>query len=368
MKAIFENVRVLSLAEQYPGPYATLLLADLGADVILVERPGQGDPARAYPPFFASLARNKRSICLDLKQAQDREQLIALAAKCDVVVEGYRPGTMDRLGVGYEALKAVNERIIYASVSGFGQTGPNRLRTAHDLSYLAFSGHLFGQANGTRSDFPVISYADLNAAMFAAFSIAAALYACERSGQGTSIDVSMTDGLVSWMTTYLAPAMHGERPFEILGEPAYSLFDVKGARRITLSIAHEDHFWRALCGLLAMTDVAELQQAERLRDSASLRARIAAALLEQDLAYWQPLFDQHSIPWSPVNSLEDVLDDAHVLERDLFRDVARADGGREQHVMQPVRFGAWQSDIRRPAPGLGEHSAEVLREFGIAND
>lgn len=368
MKAIFENVRILSLAEQYPGPYATLLLADLGADVILVERPGHGDPSRAYEPFFKSLARNKRSICLDLKSPADRQKLLALAAQVDVVVEGYRPGTMDRLGVGYEALKAVNEKLIYASVSGFGQTGPNKGRTAHDLSYLSFSGHLFDRAASTRADFPVISYADLNAAMFAAFSIASALFARERSGRGTAIDVSMTDGLVSWMTTYLSPAMDGKKPFEILGEPAYGLFDVNGGRRITLSIAHEDHFWRALCAILDMADVADLRQPERLRDREALRARIAEALSAHDLDHWHVVLDQHAIPWSPVNDLPDVLADPHVVARDMFREIERPDGGVEKHVMQPIRFSAWESSIRRPTPSLGEHGADILSEFGIKVD
>src|SRR5207249_9045054 len=135
----------------------------------------------------------------------------------------------------------------------------------HDLSYLSFSGHLFDRAAGERTDFPVISYADLNAAMFAAFSIASALFARERSGRGTAVDVSMSDGLVSWMTTYLSPAMDGKKPFDLLGEPAYGLFDVKGGRRITLSIAHEDHLRRVLCALLDMNDLAHLDPADRLR-------------------------------------------------------------------------------------------------------
>lgn len=361
MKAIFENVRILSLAEQYPGPYATLLLADLGADVILVERPNGGDPARAYPPFFRALARNKRSVCLDLKSIEGREQLLSLAAKSDVVLEGFRPGTMDRLGVGYDAMKAVNETLIYVSISGFGQFGPHRDRTAHDLSYLAFAGHLFDRARGNRTDFPDISYADLSSAMFAAFGIASALFARERSGRGTNIDVSMTDGLVSWMSTYLSPAMDRMAPFEILGEPGYGIFDVKGGRRITLSIAHEDHFWRALCRLLDLPDVIELRQADRLRDRQTLRVRIAAALSSHTLDHWQPLLDGHAIPWSPVNDLRDVLEDPHLRSRELFRRVTRADGSIEGHVIQPVRFGGWSSAIRRPAPALGEHTDEVLR-------
>ncbi|WP_315837450.1 CaiB/BaiF CoA-transferase family protein [Bradyrhizobium prioriisuperbiae] len=363
MTSIFENIRILSLAEQYPGPYATMLLADMGADVILVERPNGGDPARAYPPFFRALARNKRSVCVDLKSKQGREQLLSLAASADVVLEGFRPGTMDRLGVGYGTMKAVNERLIYVSISGFGQAGPYRDRTAHDLSYLAFAGHLFDRATGTRADFPNVSYGDLSSAMFAAFSIASALFGRERTGRGTEIDVSMTDGLISWMSTYVAPAMDGEVPFEILGEPAYGVFDVKGGRRITLSIAHEDHFWRALCALLDMPDASELVQADRLRERDVLRRRISKALSAHSLDHWQPLLDRHAVPWSPLNALADVIDDPHVRSRNLFRKLSRTDGTTENHVIQPVRFSAWSTDIRRPTPKLGEHSNEIFRDI-----
>jgi crotonobetainyl-CoA:carnitine CoA-transferase CaiB-like acyl-CoA transferase len=360
MSTIFEGVRVLSLAEQYPGPFATLLLADLGADVILVERPGGGDPSRAYPAVFRSLARNKRSICIDLKAETGKSQLRALCAEADVLIEGFRPGTMERLGVGYAALKTINPRLIYASISGFGQDGPYRDRTAHDLSYQAISGHLFDRLGARSNRPPAIAYGDLGSGLIAAFAVAAALFARERTGKGTAVDISMTDTLVSMMTAYLGPLMAGEPAFEILGEPAYGIFPVAQGRALTLSIAHEDHFWRALCEALGMQDVAALDQPARLADAEGLRGRIATALAAHPLDYWSPILDSRAIPWSPLNGLSDVLADPHFQHRKLFVSVATPNGRVERHVRQPVRFSAWPSAIARPAPALGEHTAEVL--------
>lgn len=359
---LFDGVRVLSLAEQYPGPYATLLLADLGADVVLVERPKGGDPARAFPPFFRSLARNKRSVCVDLKTDAGREQLRELAADADVLLEGFRPGTMERLGVGYAALSAINPRLIYVSISGFGQDGPYRDRTAHDLSYQAIAGHLFSQSRSDETATPSIAYGDLSSGTFAAFAIASALFARERTGHGTSIDVSMTDGLVSWMTAYLAPAMEGQSSFEFLEEPAYGTFACSDGRKLTLSIAHEDHFWRALCGLLDMPDVAALSGPQRLADRHALRGRIAKALAQQPLEHWAAALDAASVPWSPLNDLSQVATDPHFHARGLFATTRAADGSDERHVLQPVRFSAWPTRLERPAPRLGEHTDEVLAE------
>lgn len=365
MERIFEGVRILSLAEQYPGPFATMLLADLGADVVLVERPKGGDPARAFPPMFRALGRNKRSACLDLKHPEGAEQLLRLAEKADVLIEGFRPGTMDRLGVGYEAMKAINPKLIFVSISGFGQTGPYRNRAAHDLSYQGVAGMLFDKVDRDKFDLPppLIAYGDLSSAMFAAFSIASALYGRERTGRGTSIDVSMTDGLVSWMTAYLSPAMSGQGFFENYDEPAYGVFTVQGGRRITLSIAWEDHFWSALCQLIGMQDVASLRQKERFEQSAALKQRISQALLLKPIEHWEALFDEHSIPWSAFNDLSQVLSDPHFIARGLFKTLTRPDGKKEGYVGQPVQFSAWTSDLRRTAPKLGEHTDEVFKEF-----
>lgn len=362
MKGIFEGIRVLSLAEQLPGPYATLLLADLGADVILVERPSGGDPARAFPSFFRSVGRNKRSLCLDLKAERDRADFITLAATADVVVEGYRPGTMARLGVGYDVLSACNPRLIYASITGFGQTGPSRMRPAHDLSYQAMAGMVFG-SGGAPAAMPEIPFGDLSSATFAAFAIAAALFGRERSGHGTAIDVSMTDGLVSWMAPYLVPHMSGDKAFEVFDEPAYGLFTCADGKQLTLSIAHEDHFWAALCSALALPQHAGLKAPERRRRCAELKAEIASLLAQQPRAHWAGVFDATgNIAWSPLHDFTGVLQEPHFRARGLFQRL----GNGEEHILQPVQFSAYGSHIRSGAPGLGEHTSEILAAAGAA--
>lgn len=356
MKGIFDGIRVLSLAEQLPGPYATLLLADLGADVILVERPAGGDPARAFPSFFRAVGRNKRSLCLDLKSEMGRADFIALAADADVVLEGYRPGTMDRLGLGYAALSDRNPRLIYASITGFGQSGPSRLRPAHDLSYQAVAGMVFGSADAPAA-MPEIPLGDLSSATFAAFAIAAALYGRERSGHGTAIDVSMTDGLVSWMAPYLVPHMSGDKAFEVFDEPAYGIFTCSDGKQLTLSIAHEDHFWATLCNALGLPQHADLKAKERRRRRAELHGEISALLARQPRAHWATAFDAAgNIAWSPLHDFTGVLQDPHFHARGLFQ---RLPSG-EEHILQPVQFSAYGSTIRRGAPGLGEHTAEIL--------
>ena len=206
-----------------------MLLADLDADVILVERPGGGDPARAFPAVFQAMARNKRSICLDLKSDTGKRQFEVLAYTADVVLEDYRPGVMDRLGLGASALTALNPRLIYASISGFGQSGPYRDRTAHDLSCQGVAGHL------STDQVSAVPYGDLAGAMFAALAIAAALFARERTGEGTVIDVSMADCLASWMTPFLGPALNGFTQLDLRSEPAYGVFTCRDGRRLSLS-------------------------------------------------------------------------------------------------------------------------------------
>ena len=260
-----DGFRIVCLAEQYPGPYATLLLADLGADVILVERPGSGDPARQFPGFHAALSRNKRSVVIDLKAEDGKRQLRDLIASADVLMEGFRPGTMERLGFGYAAVELLNPKLVYVSISGFGQSGPYRDRPAHDLSYQAIAGFLFRQAEtGALDSHGEIAIGDLSSGMFAAIGTLAALLECTRTGRGKYIDVSMTDGLLSWMSVLVGPVLNGQAVADIGAEPAYGLFRCAGNKILSLSIAHEDWFWKPFCKLLVMDDVADLGRDQRV--------------------------------------------------------------------------------------------------------
>lgn len=359
MNGPLAGVVVLSLAEQLPGPYATLLMADLGADVILVERPGVGDPARAFPHFFSAISRNKRSVCLNLKSPGDKARFDALVARADVVLEGYAPGTAARLGIDYEALKQVNSRLIYASISGFGQTGPYHDRPAHDISYQAVAGALADQALQPGRT-PLVPLGDMSAAMFAAYSVVAALYGREKNGAGTYIDVSMADGLVSWMTPALVPALNRGRQIDVTDSPAYGTFACADGRVLSLSVAHEDSFWRRLCVAVGLPELAELDHAGRVEQTAALRTRLAERIGARNLIDWQIAFDQNGVPWSPVNSIDQVIEDPHFHNRGLFEPVPRADGRVELHVRQPVKFSAYPPRPLRPAPDLGEHNPQIL--------
>ena len=358
------GVRVVSLAEQYPGPYATLLMADLGAEVVLVERPAGGDPARQFPPFHAALNRNKRSVTLDLKTDEGRERLRALIAQADVLLEGFRPGTMARLGFGYEQTQAINPRLVYVSISGFGQTGPYKDRPAHDISYQAIAGLMFQRArtgNTTQPD--DLAIGDLSSGMFAALGTVSALYERARTGLGRHIDVSMTDGLVSWMSVMLGPVMNGQPLADIGAEPAYGIFRCADGRLLTLSIAHEDWFWSPLCELLGMPDAAALGRDQRVARAPELQARVAGALAAQPRDSWAAPLDAAGIPWGPVNDLDEVARDPHFQARGLFRDVPQAEGGSLRHVAQPLVFSGTHPGPVRGVPALGEGNAEL---FGAA--
>jgi len=354
------GLRVVSLAEQYPGPYATLLMADLGAQVILVERPGQGDPARGFPGFHAALNRNKRAVAVDLKSDEGRSALRGLLADADVVLEGFRPGTMARLGFGYEDVARINPRLVYVSISGFGQDGPYRDRPAHDLSYQAIAGLLFRQARSGKVEPPGdLAVGDLASAMFAVVGTLAALHQRERTGRGEYVDVSMTDGLVSWMSVFLGPQMNREELADIAAEPAYGTFRCGDGKLLTLSIAHEDWFWSPLCGLLDMPDAAALRRPERVARFDPLRDRIARALARAPRATWAQRLDEAAIPWGPVNDLHDVVEDPHFRARGLFRDVPEG-GGTRRAVAQPLRFGDSHPGPVRGTPAVGEGNADLI--------
>lgn len=365
------GVTVLSMAEQYPGPYATLLLADLGCDVILVERPRGGDPSRQFPPFYEALNRNKRSVALDLKAPEGRDAFLRLTANADVILEGFRPGIVDRLGIGYSAVRRVNPAIVYVSISGFGQDGPLRDRPAHDVSYQAIAGMLHERlVAGDPGPAPSIAVGDLSSGMFATVATLTGLVARGRTGEGCMIDVSMTDGLMSWMTTYLFAAANGfEEPGVPPREPGYGLFPTADGGVISLSVAHEDWFWRPLCEVLGLDDLADITAPVRRDRYEELRVRIATVMTTRTREAWSNLFDDVGVPFGPVLSLDEVIVHPHTRERGLLVDVP-SDGEHpaRTHVRQPLVVRGAPRMIDRHVPGLGQDTAEVLRAAGLSSD
>jgi len=372
MASPLDGLHIISMAEQYPGPYCTLLLADMGADVVLVERPRVGDPSRGpggMSDFFAALNRNKRSVAIDLKTEEGREAVKRLVAKADVFLEGFRPGTMERLGLGYETLRELNPRLVYCSLSGFGQSGPYRLRPAHDISFQGIAGLLANLIDrGSFADRPGVAIGDLSSGMFAAIGILAALYARERSGSGQYVDVAMADGLVSWMTAALTPVINGKPAFNLGDGAGYGVYKAADGKFLTLSVATEPHFWRNLWQTVGRPDLAEISFVDRLKRNQELDGILREVFLTQSRDEWVELLAAGDVPSGPVFSLEEVARDPQLRERGMIVEWEAPDGRKIGMVNHPLQFSETPAGIRRPAPALGEHTEELLREAGCGDE
>jgi crotonobetainyl-CoA:carnitine CoA-transferase CaiB-like acyl-CoA transferase len=360
------GLTVLSLAEQYPGPFATLVLADLGARVVLVERP-TGDPSRANPAFFESLNRNKLSVSLDLRSDAGREAFLALVRRADAVLEGFRPGVMARLGLGYEELSSVNPALVYVSITGFGQTGPYASLPGHDLSFQALAGMLHDrlQPGGTAS-VPWLSLANLASGAFAAMGVLAGLVSRTRTGRGVYVDLAMLDTLVSMLTAHLTPLLHGVAGPHVSAEPGYGLFRTADDRLIALSIYGEDEFWRRLSSAIGLVDEARLTASERSTREPELRRLVEDAIAARSYDEWAAVFGAEGLPFAPVNDLEAVLVDPQLAQRGMFVDIPTDDGQTKRFVSQPLRFADMETAPRSPAPTLGADTAAVLAEAGCS--
>lgn len=356
-QGLLAGLRLLDLSVWRPGPYATQLLAEIGADVIKVEPPG-GDPMRTYPELFASLSANKRSIVLDLKQGADRARALELAATADVVIEGFRPGVVARLGVAYEDVRGVNPSIVYCSLSGMGQRGPLALAPAHDLNYQAWAGALRPESNE-----PVVGrlpIADLAGGVFAAFAICAAVVRRERSGEGEYIDVSMSDVLATW-TGAVAPRAEGADP-TARGVPGYGLFETADGQHVALSIITEDHFWSGLCRVLQLDDARDLTFVDRMSRLEELQARIAAAIRERDRDTLVRELLAADAPAAPA------LDRAGMLALDHFRQrgVSTSDPWCDPSIGYPVQFTQHPAARITAPPTIDEHRGAGFGSFHLA--
>ena len=352
-----DGIRVLSLATQYPGPFATMLLADLGADVVIVERPGTGDPGRRSAAFFATLNRGKRSLALDLKTEKYKAALLKLVDKADVFIEGFRPGVAKRLGFGYEDLSKRNPRLVYASISGFGQTGPYRDRPAHDLSLQALVGLLHGHEEGAARG-PYMAWADLSSGTFAALGILAGLMQRTITGRGTEVDVSMSDTLAVWLAGWYGPLMDGEQPL-MLEYPGFGCYQCADSKWLSLSITFEDHLWRPLAETVGLDDFAGFDIGQRGARFGEIEPALKKAIAGKPFAHWETEFNKKNIAWAPVLSPEEATRDPHLRARGLF--VERKDGGKPQwYVAQPLKFDGETPGPSGPSPELGNADPETV--------
>jgi crotonobetainyl-CoA:carnitine CoA-transferase CaiB-like acyl-CoA transferase len=382
MSGSLAGIRVLDVTQVMAGPYCAMILADLGASVIKIEPPA-GDSTRQMPgavgsdsPSFNAVNRGKRSVVLNLKTREGREIFLRLAAASDIVIENYRPGVMAALGLDYAALSAINPRIVYASISGYGQTGPQAHKGGFDLVAQGVSGIM--SVTGEPGGAPVkagVPLTDLGAGLFALVGILAALHARERTGIGQQVDASLVDAGVAlsvWEATEFfagigIPAALGSA--HRMNAPYQAIRCADGY--ITIGAANERLF-RRLCDLLGHPEWAAMPEfadnASRVKHRGALAERIESVLRERPRAHWLELFDANDFPCGPINDYAAVFADPQVQAREMVVDVTHPTLGAIKALGSPIKLSATPADPSRRAPLLGEHTETVLREAGYTAD
>jgi crotonobetainyl-CoA:carnitine CoA-transferase CaiB-like acyl-CoA transferase len=375
------GLRVLELTQVMAGPFCGQVLADMGADVVKVEPPG-GDATRRSLGFrmrgedtaaFLAVNRNKRSVVLDLKATGDRALFHRLAEGTDVVLENYRPGVAGRLGADWETLSALNERLVYASVSGFGQTGPYAARPGYDLIAQGLSGVM--SVTGEPGGEPVkcgIPIGDLSAGLFCAVAILSAVIARERTGRGQRIDTSLFEGALAlsiWETAELWATGRVPEPLgsaHRLTAPYQALRTRDG--HITVG-GNTPRLWERLCAAVGRADLADDPRFDsndaRMENRADLVAELEAALGARSTEEWVAVLVEAGVPCGPIHDYRSVFEDPHTRAREMSVELEHPVEGTIRALGIPVKLSATPGAIRRPAPLLGEHTDEVLREAGL---
>ena len=383
-KGPLAGVRVLDLTRVLAGPMASQLLGDLGADIIKVEPPGMGDETRGFAPFlgteshyFVSLNRGKRSVVLDLTKPEGADILRALARKADVLVENFRPGVMDRFGLGADVLMADNPRLVYCAISGFGLTGPLRDKPSFDIITQAMSGVL--SVNGEKGRPPVklgIPIGDLSGGIFGAISILSALHERGATGRGRLIDVSLLDGTMS-LLGYLSQLafLTGEDPKPVgNAHPSVVPYDAFPAADGAIVIAClADRFWPKLCAALGIPETGAdprfATMALRRENRALIEPRISAITATRTVAEWERILLEHDVPHAPVLGVRAALAHPQAQARGMVAEVEHPTAGTLRLLGRPIKFPGEDQAALKPPPTLGQHSAEVLREeLGMAEE
>ena len=372
------GLRVLDLTRLLPGPVATMHLADLGAEVIKIEDTGAGDYARAMGPgervagdslFFRLVNRNKKSLRLDLKQAAGVEVFLRLARDADVIFESFRPGVVDKLGIGYEAVHAINPRIVYCAITGYGQTGPWADQAGHDINYLATAGLLdqIGSHDGEHSGPPAIPNLQigdlLGGALTPLLGVLAAVIGAKATGRGSHVDVAMTDAVLAHtifpLVTTLVHGRPAPRGADLLtgGVPCYGVYRTADERYLAVG-ALEPKFWQALCATIGRLDLAPFGLATGSKGR-EVRAELAGLLAAQPLAHWEPIFAAADCCVTPVLRLDEALVHPQIAAREMLVEV----GGSKQYA-PPCKLSAWPWAAATPAPAAGADSKAVLSAAG----
>ena len=377
------DIKVLDLTRVLAGPYATMVLADLGAEIIKIEQPEKGDDSRAYGPYkngesayFMSLNRNKESITLNLKTPEGKEILKELVKKVDVLVENFRPGTMEKLGLGYEVLKEINPHLIYASSTGYGQTGPYSQRPAYDAVVQAMGGimSITGQADGVPTRVGT-SIGDIAAGLFCAIGILAALQERARSGLGQMVDVAMLDCQVAILENAISRyEFTGEIPRPIGNRhPSIVPFETFNTLSDPIMVAAgNDRLWATLCELMELDIACDPRYAtnpQRNEHYAELRPILAEKFMTKTAEEWQPMFDKAGIPSGPINTVDKVVKNEQVVAREMILEVEHPVAGTTRVPGIPIKLSRTPGEIHMAAPVLGADTEKLLNQYlGLTSD
>jgi alpha-methylacyl-CoA racemase len=379
------DVKVLDLTRLLPGGFCSLLLADLGAEVLKVEDTGMGDYVRWSPPYYGSdelqglgtrsalylsLNRGKRSVRLDLKSEAGRDALLRLVASHDIVLDGFRPGVLDRLGVGFERMREANPAVVVGAITGYGHDGPNTQRAGHDINYLSLVGllGLTGEKDG-----PPISaagqIADVNGGLMAAVGVMAALHEARRSGEGQLVDISMADGALSWLAMvagkYLCDGEVPRRGEGVLSGGIACYLPYEAADGWVSCGALEPKFWASFC---SGTDRPDLIEEQFAAPGSEGHAKIAEVFRSRTRDQWRAFNDEHDCCIEPVLDVDEALDSELVRAREMVVEVDQSELGPVRLLGNPIKLSRTPGDPTRPAPAFGEHTEEVLREAGYSEE
>lgn len=372
-----QGIVVLDLSRVLAGPYCGMMLADYGANVIKIEPPGEGDDSRAFGPFvgkesayFMSLNRNKRSMTLNFKLQKDIDLFKEMVAKCDVVLENYRPGTMEKFGLGYDVLKTINPRLIYAACSGFGHTGPYKDKPAYDIVVQAMGGIM--SVTGPEGGEPCrvgASVGDIIAGMFTAYGVMMGLFHRERSGEGQKIDVGMLDCQVAvlenaisrYLVSGTVPGPLGNRHPSIT---PFASFTAKNGHLIVG--AGNDRLWEKLCNLLGHPELVKDERfdnnSKRTANVKELTPILNAVFIAKTIEEWITILEDAGLPCAPINTVDKVVNDPHIKAREMIVEVDHPVAGHLKMPGVPVKMSATPGAVERPAPMLGQHTSEILKE------
>jgi crotonobetainyl-CoA:carnitine CoA-transferase CaiB-like acyl-CoA transferase len=379
------DIRVLDLTRLLPGGFCSLMLADFGAEVVKVEDTGGGDYVRWAPPYYGdeehqalgtrsalylSLNRGKRSIRVDLKSDAGRDAFLRLAREYDVVLEGFRPGVLDRLGVGYERLREANPAVVYCAITGYGQDGPNAQRAGHDTNYLALNGML--GMTGAPDGPPIQTAAQIadlgGGALMAAFGVMAALHHARRSGEGQAVDVSMADGSLAWLAMVAGRYFcDGEVPRRGEGQLSGGILGYlpyEAADGWVSCGALEPKFWAAFCNGVERPDLVEAQFEP---PGSEAWAKVAEVFRGRSRVEWKAFNDEHDCCIEPVLGVGEALDSELVRARRMVTEIEQPGLGTVRQLGLPVKMSRTPGDPTRAAPAFGEHTEEVLAEAGYSD-